>query len=300
MAFERVRPLQYIADTKEDLKNIKENKIGIECYVIKEACEYKQMSTGEWIKQVPISAGSGNGNIDLSGFATEQYVDNAIANIKFPEVDLSNYSTKEDVDKAIADIDIPSIDHLSTKTEVEAFKEEIKACYRPIKYEIVNVPAGTIIDYRDKEIRIFCPENVEFHRQTDSDNIDIYYATLISYAPKGAVGLREGNKGIILDEYISLESGNGTGIDKFGRKYKKHQLALASYDTKTKTWNYYGNNSTVEKYIGWTYVVAWYDENENMIDTDILRINLSNKDCHLVLENSYIDEEATIWAELPE
>ena len=65
-------------------------------------------------------------------------------------------------------------------------------------------------------------------------------------------------------------------------------------------WTYFGKNSSVVKYIGWTYVVAWYDENNRMIDSDILRINLSNKDCHLVLENSYYDEESTVGAELPE
>lgn len=55
MAFEKIRALQWIADTKEDLKNIKEKHIGAECRVIKEACEYMLMSTGEWVKQTPSS-----------------------------------------------------------------------------------------------------------------------------------------------------------------------------------------------------------------------------------------------------
>ena len=365
MAFEKVRAFQYICDTKEDLKKIPEKKMGVECFVIKEACEYKLMSDGEWIKQIPVGSGTG-GDIDLSDYATEQYVDNAIANIKFPETDLSGYATeefvkgeiaalpdqpdltpyakKEDVAKAIAEIDIPSteglasekfvsdaiaaieipsveglasekyvdeavaaitipsIDHLSTKEEVEAFKAELKACYRPVKYEITDVPVGTIVDYRDKEIRIFCPESVKFEKQNvgPTDDANMYYMTFITYAPEGAVALREGDKGVILDELISLENGTGCGIDKFGRKYKKHWFALASYDNNTSSWTYFGKTSTVNKYIGWTYVVAWYDKDNRMIDTDILRINLSNKNCHLVLENSYVDEESTVWAELPE
>jgi hypothetical protein len=128
----------------------------------------------------------------------------------------------------------------------------------------------------------------------------MYYMTFITYAPEGAVYLREGDKGTILDEVISLDGGTGCGIDEYGRKYKKHWFALASYDEVTDTWTYFGKNSSVVKYIGWTYVVAWYDENNRMIDSDILRINLSNKDCHLVLENSYYDEESTVSAELPE
>lgn len=39
---------------------------------------------------------------DLSGYATEDYVDNAIANIDIPEVDLSNYSTTDEMNQAIS------------------------------------------------------------------------------------------------------------------------------------------------------------------------------------------------------
>ena len=145
MAFEKIRPYQYIADTKEDLKNIKEKKIGVECFVIKEACEYKLMSTGEWIKQV--SKGStvssdGNGNIDLSDYATEEYVDNAIANIKFPETDLSEYVKRTELNEFVktSDLieyakltDIPSTDDFVTQEivnqkidqKIETFSETV-------------------------------------------------------------------------------------------------------------------------------------------------------------------------------
>ena len=51
MAFKKIRNDGYIADTKEDLKLIREKDMGAEAYVIKEAAEYKLMSTGEWVKQ---------------------------------------------------------------------------------------------------------------------------------------------------------------------------------------------------------------------------------------------------------
>lgn len=460
MAFDKVRAFQYICDTKDDLKKIPEKKMGIECFVIKEACEYKLMSDGEWIKQIPVGSGV-SGDIDLSDYATEQYVDNAIANIKFPETDLTGYATEEfvrgeidaiqfpetdltglatedyvgkEIAAAVSAIEIPSVEGLASETYVNEHiaelaahpifktfasedmptsghlfgiyleaaenktlvekmmetglgmynfwvgkgapgqpaevvaknsscrglccydtangtggkygwilmidqngdfyvqyirngvaqgwksfvtaaahqaaidkvvadhKAELKACYRPIKYDITNVPTGTIVDYRDKEIRIYCPESVQFNKQDANSGSDsnMYYMTFTSYAPEGAVALREGNKGVILDELISLENGSETGVDEFGRKYKQHQFVIASYDNNTGSWTYFGKDSTTEKYIGWTYVVAWYDKDNRMIDTDSLRINLSNKNCHLKLEASYIDEEATIWAELPE
>lgn len=449
MAIKKIRNDYYLIDTKEDLNSLRENDMGAQVYVIKEAAEYQLMSTGEWVKQTPaVSSSTGGAEIDTSMFATKdelenavngivvpsveglasvEFVEEAIASIEHPTTDLSGLATEAYVDEKVAAIEHPSVDLTGlaseayvdeaiaainavpvmkmfaedaeimasnpgsqfgialnkgdTRTLPEAMLEKgvgmynfwihksntslpkealakksscrgiccvdtvkptgwygwallidqdgelyvqyirnsvpqgwksattstdyeakIKACYRPIKYEITDTPEGTMVDYRDKEIRIYCPDSVKFEKQNvgEGGNANMYYMTFITYAPEGAAYLREGDRGAILEEVISLDGGTGCGIDEYGRKYKKHWFALASYDEATDTWTYFGKNSSVVKYIGWTYVVAWYDENNRMIDTDILRINLSNKDCHLVLENSYYDEESTIWAELPE
>lgn len=52
--------------------------------------------------------------IDLGKIATQQYVDDSIANIDIPEADLTNYYTKEEVDAAIA---AAVAEALATKTE---------------------------------------------------------------------------------------------------------------------------------------------------------------------------------------
>ena len=70
------------------------------------------------------------------------------------------------------------------------------------------------------------------------------------------------------------------GIDELGRKYSVVWLALAQYDTATGTWNYFGKSSSVNRYIGWNYVVEWYDKDGNVIYNDSIRINLSNESCH--------------------
>jgi hypothetical protein len=69
--------------------------------------------------------------VDLSGYATTEYVDEAIAAINIPEgpadVDLSNYYTKSETDAAIStalgDLDIPEADvdlsNYYTKSEVD-------------------------------------------------------------------------------------------------------------------------------------------------------------------------------------
>jgi hypothetical protein len=50
MAVKQINSTYYQVDTKEDLKNIEVIKMGLEAFVIKEACEYTMMSTGEWVK----------------------------------------------------------------------------------------------------------------------------------------------------------------------------------------------------------------------------------------------------------
>ena len=67
----------------------------------------------DYLKENPI-------DVDLTGYATEKYVDDAVASIEIPEVDLSEYAKKSElpslegyatekyVDDAIANIDIPT------------------------------------------------------------------------------------------------------------------------------------------------------------------------------------------------
>lgn len=77
--YKRLGKNGFICDTKEDLKSIPEPEFGAECYVIKDACEYLLMSTGEWIKQ--ISAIENNAQVDLTGYATEEYVKDFVENV---------------------------------------------------------------------------------------------------------------------------------------------------------------------------------------------------------------------------
>ena len=59
----------------------------------------------EAIKSVP--------GADLTGYATEKYVDDAIAAINIPETDLTNYYTKAEVDNKI-----PNLEEYATETYV--------------------------------------------------------------------------------------------------------------------------------------------------------------------------------------
>ena len=257
MAIKQINSTYYQVDTKEDLKNIEVIKMGLEAFVIKEACEYTMMSTGEWVKQNMASGASA----DLTGYATEDFV-------------------KEEIGK----IEIPSTDGMISKAELE----ELKATMRPIKYEITDLPKGAMVDYRDKEIRVFCPEGTEFVKQNVGANgvPNMYYMTFKAYAPEGAVSFKEGDRGVIVDEMFDFNA-SAAGTDKYGRNYSVCWLALASLDESTGEWSYFGKGSNIAKYIGWTYIVEWYDKDGRMINTDKIRINLSNADCHLALDSYY-------------
>ena len=157
------------------------------------------------------------------------------------------------------------------------------------KFEITSVPDGTLVDYRDKEIRVMCPVDAKYVKQTvgGTGNANMYYMGFKAYAPEGAVSFKEGDRGIIIDEMFDF-NGDFAGTDEYGRNYSICWLALASYDADSDTWTYFGKNSSVEKYIGWDYVVEWYNADGVVIASDCVRINLSNENCHYITKPYYV------------
>ena len=257
----------YLCDTLEDLKDIpKSCGIGSKCTVLETQQQYILNSKRQWVVDTTASSGEGTA-VDLTGYATEDFVNNAIKNIQHPTVDLNGYIKTTDVEKMFV-----------------AFKNQ----YRPIKYEITSAPKGTLIDYREKEIRVMCPANTVFEKQNvgPTGNANMYYMGFKAYAPEGAVSFKEGDRGVIVDEMFDF-TGSFAGTDQYGRNYSIIWLALASYDADSDSWTYYGASSSTEKYIGWTYIVEWYNADGTIISADKIRINLSNEDCHLNLAPYY-------------
>lgn len=169
-----------------------------------------------------------------------------------------------------------------TNKVVEAAMEE----HLTKKYEIADVPEGTLVNYREDEIRVMCPANATFVKQNvgtggDKNN---YYMTFKTYAPNDdAVGYIE-HLGDQSDSEILADF----SVDEFGRRYQPTWLAIAKYDESTDTWTYYGKNSNENKYIGWDYRIDWFNANNVMIASDSIRISLSNEDCHSSNEPYYI------------
>lgn len=166
--------------------------------------------------------------------------------------------------------------------------------YEKIKYEISHKPYGTLVNNRDNEIRVMCPANTEWTLQPSGDGADktAYYIGFKAYAPSDDVmSFKEDLAEIISDTTMYyFENNSFAGIDDNGRKYSIVWLPVAKYDETSDTWTYYGDNSSVEKYIGWYYSVEWYNANGVLIASDCIRINLSNEKCHTAIKPSYITE----------
>lgn len=211
--------------------------------------------------------------------------------VKAMEEELANKVSAEEVDAKV---------EASVTEKVEAaVKEEVKAevevavekTAEKTKYEITDVPVGTLVDYRDSEIRICCPENTVFTKQNVGAGGDAnsYYFTFKTFAPSDdAVGYIE-HLGDKVDEEI-LTSFN---VDANGRRYQPTWLALAKYDEATGVWNYYGKSSMNGKMIGYDYRIDWYNVDGVMIASDSVRINLSNENCHFEIEPYYVGKVMT-------
>ena len=169
-------------------------------------------------------------------------------------------------------------------------KEEINVLYgNRVKFEIFSKPEEVVVDGDEHEIRILCPKNTTWKLQNpgENGNPNMYYLGFRAYAPEGAVGFKEGVTGIVEDEYFDFK-GSFAGTDKYGRNFSTVWLAAAQYDAATDTWTYFGAKSTTKKYLGWDYIVEWYDANGAMIHNDTVRINLSNEDCHNFIKPYYM------------
>lgn len=172
------------------------------------------------------------------------------------------------------------------ETEVDEALEEVYASYEKVKYEITDVPVGTLVKMSDNEVRILVPENAVFTKQSvgAGGNANMYYMTFRTYIYNDdVVGYRE-----YINDQFDAEVLTDLKVDKYGRKYQPTWLSIASYDESTDTWTYFGATSQTDKYIGWDYRIDWYNSDGIVIASDKTRINLSNENCHYAIEPSYV------------
>lgn len=222
-------------------------------------------------------------------------VEAAVASVdgKVAEVE-TQLKAKADAEQVAADIAQAKVDAVA---DANAYADKQAAAVLDKclgeKYEIISTPKGTLVDYRDKEIRVMVPAGTQFAKQSvgATGNANMYYMGFKAYAPEGAVSFKEDDLATIEDQTMYYFEGNDfAGTDKYGRKYSIVWLALAVYDEASDTWSYFGEKSSTERYIGWYYSVEWYDADGVVIASDRIRINLSNETCHSEIKPFYMSD----------
>ena len=172
----------------------------------------------------------------------------------------------------------------------EKVTEKVAELAETKDYEISHKPDGTLVDYRDKEIRVLCGADVKFELQNSGAGSEPnkYYIGFKAYAPDGAVSFKEDLAEIIADdEMYYFEDNEFAGVDAEGRKYSIVWLPVAVYENDA--WRYYGAISKEEHYIGWYYSVQWFDANGKVVASDCIRINLANEECYSSITPFYVN-----------
>jgi hypothetical protein len=209
------------------------------------------------------------------------------ANVEDVEALEGQIATKANVEDVEAKINQVATNTVATANAYTDGKVEAAINEHMVKkYEITSVPNGTLIDYRDKEIRIMCPVGTTFTKQSVGNGGDpnCYYATFKTYVfDDDVVGYREHLNGKVDNEILTDFS-----TDDYGRRYQPTWLALAKYDDASNVWNYYGANSSNDKYLGYDYQIDWYNADNVIIASDCVRINLSNENCHFSTKPYYV------------
>ena len=180
-----VGDIHYIVDTKDDLNTIKNPNMGSTAFVIDKGIEYMVDSVGKWWPQGTAANGDST----------------------TPDINLDGYATIDQVNTGFNDMT------LGVNAAIAQLYDMVKRTTKPVKYEVKNVPAGTSVDYRDKEIRICCPKDAVFTKQNvgSTGNENMYYMSFYAYAPEGAVSFKEGDKGTIIDTMFDFtDSAAGT------------------------------------------------------------------------------------------
>lgn len=232
--------------SKEELKNV-EDKIPTKISDLENDSGYALKS------EIP----------SIEGLATETYVQQKIAEAELndKEVDLSAYYTKEEVDARI-----PSVEGLASENYVGNIAT-LK------KYEVMPID-GMYVKYGVNEIRLNTQRVVPQKQSVgEGGNENLYYATFRAYAPEGA--------------RYSIETVGSTSDsepqplskDSYGRYYSVIWSAIAAFDGSS--WSLYGDQSTVDRYLGFYYTFTWYAEDKTtIIGSDKIRLILTNDTCH--------------------
>lgn len=272
--------VSYVGDTINIAKDLVLQSATLET-VTEDGVPYAEAKVGDpYIKMVFNNEEASNLYIPVKGL-----VDTYTAGDGIEIVDNKISVKLAEITHGLVAVDGALMLNLATKDSDGAMSKEDKRIldaipyvYEARKYEIADTPVGTLVNYREDEIRIMCPTDATYTKQSvgAGGDANTYYVTLKTYAPSNdAVGYIEH-----LGDQSDAEILTDIKTDQYGCRYQPTWLGVSKFDEATGVWSYYGANSSADKMIGWNYQIDWYNGDNVKIYTDSIRINLSNEDCH--------------------
>lgn len=163
-------------------------------------------------------------------------------------------------------------------------------------FKFLDLPIGGAVSYTESSARILCPTDPSVYYEQkvgEGGSKDRFYITMRCYAPEGATKLRINGVNTlqpttpdpVIDDTLEIETLKnkaGYGVEK-DKEYFNFWIHIAGYSNGA--WKAWSTGKGEGEFIGYRYIVEWYDDNMNVIDTTFARIELANENNFNAMEN---------------
>lgn len=144
------------------------------------------------------------------------------------------------------------------------------------KFEVIKAVDGFLTNEAQNDLRVYIPKGSKYEVQQvgAGGNSNTYYMTVRAWAPTANVtACRKGDYKNYNEHFAGMEK---ISVDKeSGRPYVDFWLGIASTSDGGVTWTEFADQSTGTKYIGWDWLVEWYN-GEELVASGSKKITLVN------------------------
>ena len=144
------------------------------------------------------------------------------------------------------------------------------------KFEVISAVKGFLTNEAQNDLRVYIPKNSEYKLQNVGAGgaANQFYMTVRAWSPVAEVtACRKGDVAKYNEHFTDMES---IKIDaESGRPYVDFWLAIAYTNDEGTTWNEYADLSVGTKYIGYNWLVEWYN-GEELVASGSKKITLVN------------------------
>ena len=144
------------------------------------------------------------------------------------------------------------------------------------KFEVISAVKGFLTSEAQNDLRVYIPKGSEYNLQNVGAGglANQFYMTVRAWSPVAEVtACRKGEVNRYNEHFTDMESIKFDA--ESGRPYVDFWLAIAYTDDNGVTWNEYADLSVGTKYIGYNWLVEWYN-GEELVASGSKKITLVN------------------------